>query len=175
MRLNSRTLSVIAALAIVATPVMAEPPALQTPAPVIYLTDNLDEVDRLGWCIDTLGRGFAENLQAHSCKPQGGDVQFSFDGDSGLIRSVEFADYCMEFVPDAEPVFALGTCAPDNPRQQFVYDTATEAISPADDPALCVTVGAESRAAGPFMSRDLLMVSCAETDPVLRSWTFLGG
>ncbi|MEP3045222.1 MAG: hypothetical protein ABJL55_04815 [Roseibium sp.] len=44
----------------------AEPPVLQTPAPVIFLADNMDEKDDLGWCIDTLGRGFGERLQTHS-------------------------------------------------------------------------------------------------------------
>ena len=28
---------------------LAAPPALQTPAPVIYLAENLDEKDKLGW------------------------------------------------------------------------------------------------------------------------------
>lgn len=162
-------------LALIASPVLAAPPDLQTPAPVIYLSDNLDEVDRLGWCIDTQGRGFAENLQAHSCKPQGGDVQFSLDTDTGHIRSVAFAGYCMEYVPDADPVFALATCAQDNLRQRFRYDPATEAISPADDPAQCVTVAAQSRQAGPFMSRTLLMAPCDDTDPILRRWTVLDG
>ena len=35
------------------------PPELQTPEPVIYLADNIDEKDNLGWCIDTLGRGWS--------------------------------------------------------------------------------------------------------------------
>ena len=39
--------------------VQADPPAIRTPAPVIYLADNLDEQDKLGWCIDTKGRGFS--------------------------------------------------------------------------------------------------------------------
>jgi hypothetical protein len=26
---------------------------VQTPAPLIHLADNLDEPDKLGWCIDT--------------------------------------------------------------------------------------------------------------------------
>ena len=28
-------------------------PIIQTPAPIIYLNDNLDEKDKLGWCFDT--------------------------------------------------------------------------------------------------------------------------
>lgn len=45
---------------------VAAPPELQTPEPVIYLADNIDEKDALGWCIDTLGRGWSEQLQTHS-------------------------------------------------------------------------------------------------------------
>ena len=61
------------------------PPELQTPEPVIYLADNIDEQDALGWCIDTLGRGWSEQLQTHSCKPQGGDVQFAYDSERMLL------------------------------------------------------------------------------------------
>ncbi|MEM7446413.1 MAG: hypothetical protein AAF414_24045 [Pseudomonadota bacterium] len=164
-----------AASILTAVPALAEPPDLQTPAPVIYLSDNLDEADRLGWCIDTLGRGFAESLQAHSCKPQGGDVQFTLEPGRGLVRSVAFPDYCMEHVPDADPVFALNTCDATNPRQQFAYDLGTEAISPAGDPDLCVVVGEQSRQAGPFMSRPLLMALCSETDLAFRAWTVVDG
>lgn len=69
----------LSVLALLTAPALADTPELRTPPPVIYLSDNLDEVDRLGWCIDTRGRGFSEHLQAHSCKPQGGDVQFQHD------------------------------------------------------------------------------------------------
>ena len=71
----------------------AEAPDLQSGTPVIYLADNLDEKDKLGWCIDTKGRGFADTLHAHSCKPAGPgyrDTQFSYDADSGQIRSAAF-------------------------------------------------------------------------------------
>jgi hypothetical protein len=61
----------------------SEPPEVKTPAPVIFLADNLNEPEKLGWCIDTKGRGFSEVLHAHSCKPHGGDVQFLFVQKSG--------------------------------------------------------------------------------------------
>ena len=64
----------LAFLVCLAASAYAAPPDLQTPAPVVYLADNLDEQDKLGWCIDTVGRGFGERLHAHSCKPRGGDV-----------------------------------------------------------------------------------------------------
>ena len=56
----------------------ADPPDMKSPTPVIHLADNLDEADNLGWCIDTFGRGLSDRLNAHSCKPQGGDVQFRY-------------------------------------------------------------------------------------------------
>ncbi len=148
----------------------SEAPVLQTPAPVIYLADNLDEADNLGWCIDTLGRGFAEELQAHSCKPQGGDVQFTFLGNSGFIRSVVYPDYCAEVLQNSETQFGLTICDAANPSQQFNYDRETLALSPANDETLCISVGSNGRSAGPFMSRDLLLQGCADVDQDLRAW-----
>ena len=49
------------------TVVLEEPelntPIIQSPTPLIHLADNLDEQDQLGWCIDTQGNGFNENLK----------------------------------------------------------------------------------------------------------------
>lgn len=153
----------------------AEAPELRTAAPVIYLADNLDEADQLGWCIDTLGRGFAETLQAHSCKPQGGDVQFTFEAENGLIRSVAFPEYCAEHTPNADLDFALAFCDPAMVGQQFNYDLETRAISPADDATMCMVVGSQSRQAGPFMSRPLEMAACSETPAHLREWVVIDG
>lgn len=154
---------------------IAEAPELITPAPVIYLADNLDEADQLGWCIDTLGRGFAETLQAHSCKPQGGDVQFGYEPESGLIRSVAFPEYCVEHSPNADLDFALTPCDPDAVDQQFTYNLETRAISPTDDATMCMVVGSQSRQAGPFMSRPLEMAACSQTPALLREWVVLDG
>lgn len=159
-----------AAVVAVAAPAQAAPPALQTPAPVIYLADNLDEKDGLGWCIDTRGRGFAERLQAHSCKPQGGDVQFAFDPETGQIASVAFADYCMAHLPDGQTTFALVRCDAEAADQRFVYDADSGAIRMAADASTCVSVGAESRSAGPFLSRALVLTACATTEAALRTW-----
>ncbi|MET1410927.1 ricin-type beta-trefoil lectin domain protein [Roseibium sp. HPY-6] len=156
----------------IATPAWAEAPDLKTPSPVIYLADNLDEKDNLGWCIDTLGRGYAENLQAHSCKPQGGDVQFSFDAASGQIRSVEFTGKCMDLIAPDDPKIAFGLrdCSDGNKTQQFAYDEASGRITPADQPDNCVAAGEASRSAGPFMSRDLILAPCASADAALITW-----
>lgn len=81
----------------------------------------------------------------------------------------------MEFLPDADPAFGLRDCETDNTNQSFVYDVATQAISPATDTKFCVVVAPESRQAGPFMSRSLLMAECGATDATLREWTILDG
>ncbi len=148
--------------------------ALQTPSPVIHLAENLDEKDGLGWCIDTLGRGFSNNLQVHSCKPRGGDVQFAFTPETGEIRSVAFPDYCAVHRPDGEPTdFGLVPCDAGDPAQRFAFDAESGALSPAAAPDQCLTAGAASRSAGPFMSRELLLAECNATNPALRHWVIL--
>ncbi len=164
---------ILACLVMVASPqVHAEAPDLKTPAPVIYLADNLDEADKLGWCIDTQGRGFGENLHAHSCKPRGGDVQFTFDAVSGQIRSVAFDGKCMELIPPDNPaiVFGLRDCADSKKEQVFAFDPASGHITPGSKPGECVAAGAASRAAGPFMSRDLILAECETADPAVITW-----
>lgn len=153
----------------------AEAPIIQTEGAVIYLADNLDEKDQLGWCIDTEGRGFAEQLQAHSCKPKGGDTQFSFDAGTGMIQSVAFDGKCMTLsAPDnPERPFGLLDCQQNEPTQQFAYDAETMQFNIASDDTQCVAVAPTSIAAGPFMSRDLILASCADTDPSFMQWLIL--
>jgi len=67
-------------------------PIIQTPSPVIYLADNLDEQDQLGYCIDTRGNGFNEELHAHSCKASGGDVQFYYDDQTLRTLTMELSN-----------------------------------------------------------------------------------
>ncbi len=151
----------------------AEAPNLQTKGIVIHLADNLDEADKLGWCIDTLGRGWSDQLQAHSCKPQGGDVQFGYRTDLMQIYSVAFEGKCMALVDEenAEVPLGLIDCDPASANQQFSYDAADGRFSLNNAPEQCVIVGAESRNAGPFMSRDLKLGNCTSTDPELSTWT----
>lgn len=150
----------------------AEAPDVQTPAPVIHLADNLDEADRLGWCIDTQGRGFGKFLHAHSCKPRGGDVQFSIEPATGLIRSVAFPDYCMIYAPETASPMGLVTCDADDPRQVFTHRETGEITRDAD-PSRCLAVGATSAAAGPFMSRSLDMLPCASVPAALKIWEII--
>lgn len=150
---------------------MAAAPDLKTPAPVIYLADNLDEKDRLGWCIDTVGRGLSDQIHAHSCKPQGGDVQFSLDTATGQLKSVAFEGKCvvLKEPADATVPFGLVDCA-DTPAQTFSYDPDSMELRTGGEAAECLVVGESSRSAGPFMSRALLVAQCEATDASLKQW-----
>ena len=154
-----------------ATPAQAMPPDLRTPSPVIYLADNLDEEDKLGWCVDTVGRGLSDRLHAHSCKPRGGDVQFKFDAASGRIRSATFDNLCAEILGDAKAGAKLGllTCG-DKAAQRFVYASTGSEFQVKSDTSLCLAVGSASRRAGPFMSRDLVLAACAGTEARYKAW-----
>lgn len=149
----------------------AMPPELRTPSPVIYLADNLDEEDNLGWCIDTVGRGLSDRLHAHSCKPRGGDVQFKFDAASGRIRSATFDNLCVEILGGAKAGAKLGllTCG-GKAAQQFVYEQSGSEFRVKSDASLCLAVGPASRRAGPFMSRDLVLAACAGTETRYKAW-----
>ena len=158
---------------------VAEPPVLQSGTPVIYLSDNLDERDKLGWCIDTRGRGFAETLQAHSCKPAGHgdmDTQFSYDAESGQIRSVPYAGKCMTLSdPENRAVpFGLLDCVSGEASQKFVYDSRSMEIRIDSDTSKCVVVAPDSRGAGPFMSRDLILANCGSVEEKFRQWIVKG-
>ncbi len=162
-----------AATALAALPLAAsaEAPDIKSPAPLIHLADNLDEKDRLGWCIDTRGRGFSEQLHAHSCKPRGGDTQFSFDAASGQIRAVAFDGKCMTLnAAGSEVAFGLFDCAETNTAQVFAHDAAAQEIRPAGDSRKCVTAGDSSASAGPYMSRSLILADCAAAAPALKQW-----
>jgi len=160
--------------------VTSNEPNVQTEPPVIYLADNLDEKDNLGWCIDTVGRGQSDRLHAHSCKPTGNspqssDVRFSYDAPSGQIKSVAFDNQCM-IIADATNVeiqFGLTDCDEANVAQQFTYDDSSSEIRPRDDATLCLTVARESRTAGPFMSRDLKLETCGEVPEEYKRWIIL--
>lgn len=161
-----------AALLVVAAEANADPPDLRTPAPVIHLADNLDEVDGLGWCIDTIGRGLSDGLHAHSCKPRGGDVQFRFVEAIGQIMSVAFEGKCMANLHPDDPSEPLGLveCDPANSAQNFVYDSESMTFRPSDDDTMCLSVGADSRSAGPFMARTLRFSECSEAGGRFQQW-----
>lgn len=148
-------------------------PEVPTPRPVIYLADNLDEPDMLGWCIDTQGRGWSDKLHAHSCKPPGGDdVRFSYDRNTGQIRSYAFEGKCAELLSSNEidVSFGLTACDQNSLLQKFDYDVSTKEIRPQSNAAVCVTVSRQSQPAGPFMSRSLNLEPCNSVELKFKSW-----
>ena len=177
--MNTRNLSwtgTTAFLLMCALPISANalPPELQTAAPVIYLADNLDERSNLGWCIDTVGRGFGDQLHAHSCKPEGGDVQYYYDDETKQIMSSAFEGKCMDWSdPTNENIpFGLLDCTSDL-SQQFTYDAETMLISPESNQSLCVTVAETSQRAGRYRKRALKLSACDETDNAFKEWIML--
>jgi len=162
---------------LVTSPAHAAAPKLQTPGPVIFLADNVDEKDQLGWCIDTLGRGWSEQLQTHSCKPQGGDVQFSYNEETRQIESVEFPGKCATLHDAAVEggSFDLLDCSPTSAEQLFIYNAETLEFRPESDRNLCIAAGAESKSAGPFMSRALELSPCDSTEAKLKQWVVKAG
>ena len=165
------------AAAVFSSNLMAEPPEIKTTAPIIYLADNLDEADKLGWCIDTVGRGFNDKLHAHTCKPsrgdsaRGNDVKFTFNEETGQIASYAFENKCMD-LNDAENTsvpFGLVDCS-DSESQKFVYVENKGQFQLSSDPSMCVAVAPTSRSAGPFMSRDLTVVKCDDAESIYTTW-----
>ena len=153
----------------------SNPPIIQTPAPVIHLLDNLDEKDKLGYCIDTRGRGFNQELHAHSCKAMGGDVQFSYNKETLQICSVEFIGYCIEMPGGASKGISLRLVESNtsSSNQKFIYNENSGEFVPEEDLTLCLAVGKTSAAAGPFMSRSLTLELSSETDVKLKQWVIL--
>lgn len=164
---------------VVSSNAMAEAPELKATAPFIYLADNLDEADKLGWCIDTVGAGFNEKLHSHSCKPYGGDdtsprandVKFTYNAETGQIASHIFENKCMD-LNDAENKavpFGLVDCS-SSESQKFVYVEDKGQIQLASDTSMCVAVAPTSTKAGPFMSRSLMVEKCEGTDALYTTW-----
>lgn len=157
--------------------VIENPPVIQTPEPVIYLADNLDEQDKLGWCIDTKGIGFNEDLHAHSCKPSGGDVQFYYNEETHQIFSVEYTDYCLEMTggPVQGMIINLVISDFNSSHQKFNYNFESGEFIPEGDNSLCLAVGATSSKAGIYMSRTLSLEPIEATDGSLKKWIIKGG
>ena len=153
----------------------ANPPILQTPSPVIHLADNLDEQDQLGYCIDTRGRGFNEELHAHSCKAKGGDVQFFYNKETLQICSVEFTGYCIEMPGGALKGMSLRLLESDTSStdQKFIYNEDSSEFVPEENLTLCLAVGETSAAAGSYMSRSLTLELSSEMDVKLKQWVIL--
>lgn len=156
---------------------MPKAPIIQTKGPVIYLSDNLDEKDQLGFCIDTVGRGKSDQLHVHSCKPRGGDVEFLLDRETQQIKSVTYDNLCAEIVSNKiensgslVANLTLVRCK-NTIMQRFSYDRQSGQIRPSGIDNFCLVSGEKSKQAGPFMSRSLHVALCSGIAPRFKSWT----
>ena len=159
----------------------AAAPQVPTAPPYIALSDNLDEPNGYGFCIDTLSRGETDLLHSHSCKPKtaegtprndsGHDVRFSYDKESHHIASHAFEGKCMQaLIADTTVVFGLLTCS-DAPRQEFIYNEKDQTLRLSEDRDQCIAVDSETVKAGPWVKRTLTLSKCDETDETLKQWT----
>ncbi len=152
-------------------------PNIQSPEPIIYLADNLDEKDQLGYCIDTEGRGFNEVLHVHSCKPSGEDVLFYYDEKTQQICSATYSGFCAAMIggPKIGMTISLIKSDTESSEQKFIYNKESGEFSPKDNAKLCLMTGKESDAAGPYMSRTLTLQPSESTDAKLKTWVIKGG
>ena len=152
-------------------------PNIQSPDPIIYLADNLDEQDQLGYCIDTDGKDFSDSLQVHSCKPKGDDVLFYYNEETQQICSATYPGFSAAMIggPKIGMTISLVKSEPQSLEQKFIYDKESGEFWPKANTALCLAAGGESNAAGPYMSRTLSLQEREKTDPSLKTWIVKGG
>ena len=150
-------------------------PIIQTPSPLIHLADNLDEQDILGWCIDTQGNGFNQNLHVHSCKASGGDVQFYYDEETNQICSVEYVGFCIEMTGGPVEGMSLSLVNSDSGSsdQKFIYYDESGEFRPEENNSLCLAAGGTSGTAGIYMFRSLTLEPVVNTDVSLKKWVIV--
>lgn len=162
---------------------LAVEPTIPTEAPYIALSDNMDEPNGYGFCIDTYGPGKSELMQTHTCKPKtakdaprndpGHDVRFEYDPITKRISSYAFEGVCMQvLIAKGKSEFALLDCS-DHPHQKFVYKTADKTLRLDSDQHYCVAVDPELEEAGPWVKRGLNLVECSKTESTLKQWTIV--
>ena len=177
--MNMRNIIVLSALIGLSDATHAEAPQVPTAAPYIVLSENFDEPNGYGFCIDTYGPGKSDLMQTHSCKPaedgkprdySGNDTRFIYEADTGRVVSYAFEGFCMQALIASEvTVFALLECN-DHPRQKFVYDEADQTLRLNEDRDRCVIVASETVPAGPWVKRPLTLQKCDEIDASLGQW-----
>ena len=177
-----RSLALAFIVAGVSTLAWSDAPDVPSDTPFIVLADNLDEPNGYGFCLDTAGRGQSDFMQAHSCKPAvkddagnptPNDTQFTYDSDNTRVESVAFPGYCMQVLMSTyTTVLALLDCD-DHPRQKFAMSSEDNTLRMMEDPTLCVAVTSETIEAGPWSRRDVVLVSCDETEDALKQWVLI--
>ncbi len=159
----------------------AAEPNVPTEPPYIVLSDNLDEPNGYGFCIDTYGPGQSELMQTHTCKPKapegsprnysGHDVRFEYDPKTNKIESYAFEGLCMQgLLAEGKTELALLDCS-DAKHQGFIYQEQDQTIRLKADMTYCLAVTSETQLAGPWVKRPLELAQCDEAEAMLMKWT----
>lgn len=153
-------------------------------SPSVSFTDNLDEPNDFGFCIDI--QGFNANincagtLQAHSCKEAGDDTQFEFKNNA--LRAVTFNANCDAAVreggDDRACVQVVGDIVEGatltlrecdgSPEQTFEFIDGELRIG---SDGMCIVASTVLRQAGRFVARALFLSSCEETAAEFKVFT----
>lgn len=178
--MKMKSILTLGTLAAIGNLAYADAPKVPSAAPYIVLSENLDEPNGYGFCLDTLGRGQTDLMQTHTCKPHqegesrdysGYDTRFSYNSETGQIESYPFEGFCVQaLVTDTASVFALLECS-DHPRQSFLYDESDLTLRLKENTDSCITVSSETEAAGPWVKRSLMLQNCEEVDASVKQWT----
>ncbi|MEM8569837.1 MAG: RICIN domain-containing protein [Pseudomonadota bacterium] len=175
-----RNLVILSALIAIGSASHAAPPEVPSEAPYIVLSDNLDEPNGYGFCLDTSGPGRSDLMQTHSCKPAaegeprdyaGNDTRFLYDAATGRIASYAFEGMCLQVLRARdETAFGLLECS-DHPRQEIIYESGDQTLRLGEDPDLCLGVAPETVPAGPWVKRSLVLERCDRLEDALKQWT----
>lgn len=182
-----KSLLILSASMIISTSALAEStssvqgaPNVPSDPPYIVLSENFDEPNGYGFCMDTYGPGQTDLMQTHSCKPAkegaardyaGHDTRFEYNEATQQIMSYAFEGYCMQALIGSDlTVFALLECS-DHPRQKFVYGKEDKYLRLAEDQSRCISVASETVPAGPWVKRPLQLEACDDGEVSLKQWT----
>lgn len=115
-------------------------------------------------------------MHTHSCKPDGGDVQFYYNVETEQICSTQYISFCLEMSggPMVGMSLSLMEDKTDSFEQKFIYDMESGEFRPEGYSSLCLAAGATSTNAGIYMSRTLTLELSSETDKSLKQWVILG-
>ncbi|GEA49874.1 hypothetical protein VIN01S_06780 [Vibrio inusitatus NBRC 102082] len=178
---NITKLIIASSLILSPTLLIAAEPNVPTEPPYIVLSDNLDEPNGYGFCIDTYGPGQSELMQTHSCKPKGPegsprdysghDVRFEYNSETNKIQSYAFEGLCMQgLLAKGKSELALLECS-DAKHQGFAYEEKDQTFRLKADTSYCLAVTSVTQEAGPWVKRPLELIQCNEAEAKLTQWT----
>lgn len=155
-----------------------EPRSTQTAAPYINLFDNLDERNDVGYCLDLKGWGDSVefvDVQLHSCKDTGDDVNFAIGEGSDGRRVMGAGDADGHCLRAQSATAGSGVDAPvcdaRDPLQEIAY--CTDGTLRLNAGELCLVAADVSENAGPvWMMRSLTFENCDDTPDDLKTWAY---